>query len=87
MLYFLEPNKPSKNIAEVSISLDNDLKDGPHQYRNLDEIEIRKKSKKIKDQSFILIIEVRAKDAQMFFADLSTDAHHHLLLVKEELVH
>ena len=69
-------NKPSKNIAEVSISLDNDLKDGPHQYRNLDEIEIRRKIEKDKGSKFYLNNkEVRAKDAQMFFADLSTGAH------------
>ncbi len=36
-------NKPSKNIAEVSISLANQDKDGPHQYKNLDHIEIRRK--------------------------------------------
>ena len=69
-------NKPSKNIAEVSISLDNDLKDGPHQYRNLDEIEIRRKIEKDKGSKFYINNkEVRAKDAQMFFADLSTGAH------------
>ncbi len=69
-------NKPSKNIAEVSVSLDNDLKDGPHQYRNLDEIEIRRKIEKDKGSKFYINNkEVRAKDAQMFFADLSTGAH------------
>jgi len=69
-------NKPSKNIAEVSISLDNDLKDGPHQYRNLDEIEIRRKIEKDKGSKFYINNkEVRGKDAQMFFADLSTGAH------------
>ena len=33
-------NKPSKNIAEVSIALSNLGKDGPHQYKNLDHVEI-----------------------------------------------
>ena len=69
-------NKPSKNIAEVSISLDNDLKNGPHQYKDLDEIEIRRKIEKDKGSKFYINNkEVRAKDAQMFFADLSTGAH------------
>ena len=36
-------NKPSKNIAEVSIALSNENKDGPIQYNDLDEIEIRRK--------------------------------------------
>jgi len=69
-------NKPSKNIAEVSINLSNDNKDGPYQYNELDEIEIRRKIEKDKGSKFYINNkEVRAKDAQMFFADLSTGAH------------
>ena len=69
-------NKPSKNIAEVSINLSNANKDGPHQYNELDEIEIRRKIEKDKGSKFYINNkEVRAKDAQMFFADLSTGAH------------
>jgi len=69
-------NKPSKNIAEVSINLSNNNKDGPHQYNELDEIEIKRKIEKDKGSKFYINNkEVRAKDAQMFFADLSTGAH------------
>jgi len=69
-------NKPSKNIAEVSIKLSNDNKNAPHQYNELDEIEIRRKIEKDKGSKFYINNkEVRAKDAQMFFADLSTGAH------------
>ena len=69
-------NKPSKNIAEVAISLTNQDKDGPHQYKNLDHIEITRKIEKDKGSKFYINSkEVRAKDAQMFFADLSTGAH------------
>ena len=69
-------NKPSKNIAEVLIALDNQNKDGPNQYNNLDHIEIRRKIEKDKGSKFYINNkEVRAKDAQMFFADLSTGAH------------
>jgi len=69
-------NKPSKNIAEVSISLSNENKDGPFQYKDLDEIQIRRKIEKDKGSKFYINDkEVRAKDAQMFFADLSTGAH------------
>ena len=69
-------NKPSKNIAEVLIALNNQDKDGPHQYNNLDQIEIRRKIEKDKGSKFFINDkEVRAKDAQMFFADLSTGAH------------
>ena len=69
-------NKPSKNIAEVSIFLSNKNKDGPHQYRDLNEIQIRRKIEKDKGSKFYINDkEARAKDAQMFFADLSTGAH------------
>ena len=69
-------NKSSKNIAEVTISINNDAKDGPIQYKNLDQVEIRRKIEKDKGSKFYINHkEVRAKDAQMFFADLSTGAH------------
>ena len=69
-------NKPSKNIAEVLITLDNQDKDGPNQYNNLDHIEIKRKIEKDKGSKFYINNkEVRSKDAQMFFADLSTGAH------------
>ena len=69
-------NKPSKNIAEVSISISNENKDGPVQYKNLENVEIRRKIEKDKGSKFYINDkEVRAKDAQMFFADLSTGAH------------
>jgi len=69
-------NKPSKNIAEVSININNENKDGPMQYREFDNIEIRRKIEKDKGSKFYINEkEVRARDAQMFFADLSTGAH------------
>jgi len=69
-------NKPSKNIAEVSITVDNEKNEGPIQYRELSEIHIRRKIEKDKGSKFYINDkEVRARDAQMFFADLSTGAH------------
>jgi len=69
-------NKPSKNLAEVSVSLSNKDKDGPIQYKELEDIQIRRKIEKDKGSKFYINDkEVRAKDAQMFFADLSTGAH------------
>ncbi|MDA9200344.1 chromosome segregation protein SMC [Candidatus Pelagibacter ubique] len=69
-------NKSSKNIAEVSISVDNASRDGPMQYKDLDHIEVRRKIEKDKGSKFYINDkEVRARDAQMFFADLSTGAH------------
>jgi len=69
-------NKASKNIAEVSITVDNASHEGPIQYKDLDQIEVRRKIEKDKGSKFYINSkEVRARDAQMFFADLSTGAH------------
>ena len=69
-------NKASKNIAEVSIDVDNKNNEGPVQYRELDQISVRRKIEKDKGSKFYINDkEVRARDAQMFFADLSTGAH------------
>ncbi|MDA9752935.1 AAA family ATPase [Candidatus Pelagibacter sp.] len=69
-------NKASKNIAEVSISIHNQNNEGPTQYRNLEEINVRRKIEKDKGSKFYINDkEVRARDAQMLFADLSTGAH------------
>jgi len=69
-------NKASKNIAEVSIVLDNASHEGPLQYKGMDQIEVRRKIEKDKGSKFYINDkEVRARDAQMFFADLSTGAH------------
>ena len=69
-------NKPSKNIAEVSITVKNDTGEGPIQYREVNEINVRRKIEKDKGSKFYINDkEVRARDSQMFFADLSTGAH------------
>jgi chromosome segregation protein len=69
-------NKTSKNIAEVSIDVINKNHEGPVQYRELDHISIKRKIEKDKGSKFYINDkEVRARDAQMFFADLSTGAH------------
>merc|ERR1712078_337772 len=69
-------NKASKNIAEVSIEVENKNKDGPIQYKELELIQVRRKIEKDKGSKFYINDkEVGAKDAQMFFADLSTGAH------------
>ena len=69
-------NKASKNIAEVSVLVANKNNEGPIQFRELDEVNIRRKIEKDKGSKFYINDkEVRARDAQMFFADLSTGAH------------
>ena len=69
-------NKPSKNIAEVLVTVQNEDNEGPIQYREVDEINVKRKIEKNKGSKFYINDkEVRARDAQMFFADLSTGAH------------
>ena len=69
-------NKPSKNIAEVSVTVSNEKNEGPIQFSELGEINIRRKIEKDKGSKFYINDkEVRARDTQMFFADLSTGAH------------
>jgi chromosome segregation protein len=69
-------NRPAKNISEVSILIENLDKDGPLQFNELDEVLISRKIERDKGSKyFINNKEVRARDAQTFFADLSTGAH------------
>ena len=69
-------NRPSKNISEVSLLLDNREKDGPIQYKDFEEISIKRKIEKDKGSKYYINDkEVRARDVQTFFADLSTGAH------------
>jgi chromosome segregation protein len=69
-------NRPSKNIAQVSVQIENNDKDGPMQYNELDEIIVTRRIEVNKGSKyFINQKEVRARDAQTFFADLSTGAH------------
>ena len=67
-------NRPEKNIAEVSIAVENE--DSHGQFKGFDEIIVRRKIERDKGSKyFINDKEIRARDAQTFFADLSTGAH------------
>ncbi len=69
-------NRPSKNISEVALLLDNREKNGPIQFKEFDEILIKRKIEKDKGSKYYINDkEVRARDVQTFFADLSTGAH------------
>ena len=69
-------NKASKNIAEVSLTLDNSEKEGPLQFKELDIINVKRRIAKDKgSRYFINEKEMRGRDIQTLFADLSTGAH------------
>ena len=69
-------NKTSKNIAEVCLTLDNSDKEGPSQFNELEQINVKRRIVKDKgSRYFINDKEMRARDIQTLFADLSTGAH------------
>ena len=69
-------NKTSKNIAEVCLTLDNSDKDGPMQFKELETLNVKRRIQKDKgSRYFINDKEMRARDIQTLFADLSTGAH------------
>ena len=69
-------NRSSKNISEVALLLDNKNKGRLNQYDEFDELSIKRKIEKDKGSKYYINDkEVRARDVQTFFADLSTGAH------------
>jgi len=69
-------NRPSKNIAEVNIFLENSKESNFKQFGDMDAINLKRRIEKDKgSRYFINEKEVRARDVQTFFADLSTGAH------------
>ena len=60
-------NRPSKNISEVALLLDNVEKRGPTQYKEFDEISVKRKIEKDKGSKYYINDkEVRARDVQTF---------------------
>ena len=67
-------SRPSKNLSEVALKLENDNR--LPQFKDMPEIEVRRKIEKDKGSKYFLNgREVRAKDVQILFADLSTGPH------------
>ena len=67
-------SRPSKNLCEVALKLENDNR--LPQFKDMPEIEVRRKIQKDKGSKYYLNgREVRAKDIQILFADLSTGPH------------
>ena len=67
-------SRPSKNLCEVVLRLENDNR--LPQFSEMPEIEVKRKIEKDKGSKYYLNgREVRAKDIQILFADLSTGPH------------
>ena len=68
-------NRPARNFAEVSLILDNKDRDGPKDYNKEDNIEIIRRIERESGSAYrVNGKDIRARDIQMFFADVSTGA-------------
>lgn len=68
--------RPSRDIAEVLLKIDNSAGLAPHPFKNTPNLEISRKIRRGQGSSFrINGKEVRAKDIQLMFADASSGAN------------
>jgi chromosome segregation protein len=68
--------RPSRNLAEVMLRLDNTARDAPAAFNDSDEIEItRRIARGAGSQYRVNGKEVRARDVQLLFADMASGAH------------
>ncbi|MBT4542928.1 MAG: chromosome segregation protein SMC [Alphaproteobacteria bacterium] len=68
--------RPARNLAEVTLSLDNSERQAPAAYNEADEIEVTRRIQRESGSTYLINgHEVRAKDVQLLFADLATGAH------------
>jgi len=68
--------RPARNLAEVTLSLDNAERGAPAAYNEADEIEVTRRIERDSGSTYLINgAEVRARDVQLLFADLATGAH------------
>jgi chromosome segregation protein len=68
-------DRPSRNIAEVTLTLDNAARQAPAQFNDADELEVTRRIEREKGSNYrINGKEVRARDVQLLFADQATGA-------------
>ena len=68
-------DRPARNIAEVSVLLDNPARNAPAQFNDGEKIEVTRRIER--DRGSLYRVngrEVRAKDVQLLFADVATGA-------------
>ncbi|HCV89782.1 MAG TPA: chromosome partitioning protein ParA, partial [Alphaproteobacteria bacterium] len=67
--------RPARNLAEITLNLDNSNRSAPSDFNDDDEIEITRKIERGKGSSFYVNARpARAKDVQLLFADSATGA-------------
>ncbi len=69
-------SRPSRNLAEVTLALDNAERLAPAAFNDSDEIEVTRRIEREHGSTYLINgHEVRARDVQLLFADLATGAH------------
>ena len=67
--------RPARNLAEITLRLDNSNRSAPSEFNDDDELEITRKIERGKGSSFLVNAKpARAKDVQLLFADSATGA-------------
>ena len=68
-------DRPARNIAEVSLSLENQTRNASAQFNDNDDIEVTRRIERDKGSVYkVNGRDVRAKDVQLLFADVATGA-------------
>ena len=68
--------RPARNVAEVSLLLDNADRSAPAQYNDRDEIEVVRRIERERGSAYSINgNEARARDVLTLFADMATGAH------------
>ena len=68
-------NRPARNIAEVSLALDNTDRNAPAQFNDTEDLEVLRKIVREKGSSYrVNAREVRARDVHLLFADAASGA-------------
>jgi chromosome segregation protein len=69
-------NRPSRNVAEVALDLDNSKRDAPAAFNESEELEVARRIDRGEGSQYrVNGREVRARDVQLLFADQATGAH------------
>ena len=67
--------RPARNLAEITLNLDNSKRVAPAEFNNDDDIQITRKIERGKGSSYFVNAKpARAKDVQLLFADSATGA-------------
>ncbi len=67
--------RPARNLAEITLQLDNALRRAPAEFNDVDELEITRKIERGKGSSYYVNAKpARARDVQLLFADTATGA-------------